>query len=80
MRRRKKKKPFFTTDTPVCLAIFLLLCWAVFSDTVSPEFGAWFFAAAFFGFLGYCVLNCFVDVHRFLYDHEHGLRKNRRYS
>lgn len=42
----RKNKPFFTTDTPICLVIFLLICWIVFSDTVSPEFGAWFFAAA----------------------------------
>jgi len=75
---RQQRKPFFTTDIPICILLFLMICGVVFSDTISPEFGAYFYAAAFFAFLGYCVLNCFVDTHRILFDHEHGLTRMRR--
>ncbi len=78
--KKKEKKRKLTTGTPVAVGLFTLLCWVVVSDIAGPEAGAWVFAAAFFGFLGYCALNCVVDVHRFLYDHEHGLRNRKRHS
>jgi len=73
-----KRKPFLTTGTPVAVGLFTLLCWVVVSDIAGPEAGAWILATAFFGFLGYCVPNCLVDVHRFLHDHEHGLRPKKK--
>ncbi len=50
--------------------IVALIAGVVVGDVYSKEAGGIILAALFFGAMGYALLNCFVDMEKWLYDRE----------